>query len=179
MTHVRFPFPKGWMSTGEYIGDCLIDIIHSIMSPSKKVSWWNNSNNNSDHVVASRCTKETCLSPFHNSIDSGVIIEMWHWQLGSMVTVCQGLVCKFVNRCLQSDTPGTGSRSTVVLLYTCKTSHLLWLGKEQGKGGKQYFVILTSLCLALATFPTLDRSATLPCGGQTVHLSSAKHNPIM
>ena len=59
-----------------YIGECLIDIIHSIMSPSKKVSWWNNSNNNSGHVVASCCTKETCLSPFHNSIDSGVIIEM-------------------------------------------------------------------------------------------------------
>ena len=49
-------------------------IIHSIMSPSK-VSWWN-SNNNSGHVVVSHYIKETCLSPFHNSIDSGVIVEM-------------------------------------------------------------------------------------------------------
>ena len=48
--------------------------IHSMMSPSK-VSWWN-SNNNSGHVVASHYIKGTCLSLFHNSIDSGVIVEM-------------------------------------------------------------------------------------------------------
>ena len=65
------------------------------------------------------------------------------------MTVCQGLACQFVNQCLQSDTPG--SRSTVVLLYS-KTRHLLLVRNR----GKQYFVILTSLCLASATFPTLD-----------------------